>query len=432
MDPAIITLCVLAVAAFLFVTELIPLAVTAMAACTALGILGVLPSKQVYAGLSNSTVVLFGGMFVIGAAMFKTGLAEAIGIAVVKKAGTNQVPLMAAIMLVTIALSAVSSNTGTVACLMPVIIGICQAAKISQSRQLMPLAIAANVGGTITMIGTPPNVIVTGALTAAGLPTFGFFEFAYIGIPLSIIIVLYTLFIGRHFVPDKQAGAMDEEAVKAAAEEAGASGDSAPKSKTKMWISGIILLGVVACMALGLKNLPLHTAAVTGAILCVITGCLKEKEAYAGIDWVTIFLFAGMIPLASAMNTSGAGKLIAEYTVAALGGNPSPYVITAVLFILAVVLTQFMSNTASKALLCPVGIALAAQVGASPRAVLMAILIASSCAFASPVGTPPNTLVLGPGKYSFMDFVKCGTGLVVICLVVSIAVIPVVWPFFPN
>ena len=283
MDPAVITLCVLAVAAFLFVTELIPLAVTAMAACTALGILGVLPSKQVYAGLSNSTVVLFGGMFVIGAAMFKTGLAEAIGIAVVKKAGTNQVPLMAAIMLVTIALSAVSSNTGTVACLMPVIIGICQAANISPSKELMPLAIAANVGGTITMIGTPPNVIVTGALSAAGLPTFGFFEFAYIGIPLSIIILVYTLFIGRHFIPDKQAGAMDEEAVKAAAEEAGASGDGAPKSKTKMWISGIILLGVVACMALGLKTLPLHTAAVTGAILCVVTGFLKEKKPMRGL-----------------------------------------------------------------------------------------------------------------------------------------------------
>ncbi len=99
MDPAIITLCVLAVAAFLFITELIPLAVTAMAACTMLGILGVLPSKAVYAGLSNSTVVLFGGMFVIGAAMFKTGLAEAIGVAVVKKAGTNEIPLMAAIMI---------------------------------------------------------------------------------------------------------------------------------------------------------------------------------------------------------------------------------------------------------------------------------------------------------------------------------------------
>ena len=247
MDPAITTLCVLAVAAFLFITELIPLAVTAMAACTMLGILGVLPSKAVYAGLSNSTVVLFGGMFVIGAAMFKTGLAEAIGIAVVKKAGTNEIPLMAAIMIVTIVLSSVSSNTGTVACLMPVIIGICQAAKIPASKELMPLAIAANVGGTITMIGTP----------------------------LSLVITVYTLFIGRHMIAAKSAGAMDEEALKAAKEEAGGGGD-APKSKTKMWISGLILIGVVLCMALNLKTVPLHTAAVTGAILCVITGCLKR------------------------------------------------------------------------------------------------------------------------------------------------------------
>ena len=139
-----------------------------------------------------------------------------------------------------------------------------------------------------------------------------------------------------------------------------------------------------------------------------------------------------MIPVAEAMNTSGAGKAIASATVKMLGGDPSPYVVTAVLFVLAVVLTQFMSNTASKALLCPVGIALATQLGASPRAVLMAILIASSCAFASPVGTPPNTLVLGPGHYRFMDYVKAGGGLIFVCLVVSIIVIPIVWPFFPG
>ncbi len=359
MDPAIITLCVLAVAAFLFITELIPLAVTAMAACTALGILGVLPSKQVYAGLSNSTVVLFGGMFVIGAAMFKTGLAEAIGIAVVKKAGTNQVPLMAAIM----------------------------------------------------------------------LATFGFFEFAYIGIPLSIIIVLYTLFIGRHFVPDKQAGAMDEEAVKAAAEEAGASGDGAPKSKTKMWISGIILLGVVACMALGLKTLPLHTAAVTGAILCVVTGCLKEKEAYAGIDWVTIFLFAGMLSVASAMEKTGAGKMIADTVVNMMGENPNPYVLTAVLFLISNVLTQFMSNTASAALLAPIGISIAQSIGADPKPVLMALGIAASMAFATPMATPPNTLVLGPGGFSFNDYAKVGVPMCLISLVASVIIIPIFWPF---
>ena len=428
MDPAITTLCVLAVAAFLFVTELIPLAVTAMAACTALGILGVLPSKQVYAGLSNSTVVLFGGMFVIGAAMFKTGLAEAIGVAVVKKAGTGEIRLMGAIMLVTIVLSSVSSNTGTVACLMPVIIGICQAAKIPASKELMPLAIAANVGGTITMIGTPPNVIVTGALAAAGLPTFGFFEFAKIGIPLSIIILLYTLFVGRHFLPVHNAGDMDEEAVKAAKEEAGSAGD-APKSKTKMWISGLILIGVVVCMALGLKNLPLHTAAVTGAILCVITGCLKEKEAYAGIDWVTIFLFAGMLSVATAMDKTGAGKLIADTVVGMMGSNPNPYVLTAVLFLISNILTQFMSTTASAALLAPIGISIAQEVGCDPKPVLMALGIAASMAFATPMATPPNTLVLGPGNFTFNDYVKVGVPMCLLSWVACVVIIPIFWPF---
>ena len=432
MDPAITTLCVLAVAAFLFVTELIPLAVTAMAACTALGILGVLPSKQVYAGLSNSTVVLFGGMFVIGAAMFKTGLAEAIGLAVVRKAGTKEVPLMGAIMLVTIILSSVSSNTGTVACLMPVVIGIAQAANIPASKELMPLAVAANVGGTITMIGTPPNVIVTGALSAAGLPSFGFFEFALIGVPLSVIVLAYMLTIGRKTIPVKSAGAMDADAVEAAKKEAGAGDDDAPKSKTKMWISGLILLGVVAAMALNLKTVPLQTAAVTGAILCVITGCLKEKEAYAGIDWVTIFLFAGMLSVATAMDKTGAGKLIADTVVGMMGDHPNPIVLCAVLYLISNVLTQFMSNTASAALLAPIGISIAQSIGADPKPVLMSIGIAASMAFATPMATPPNTLVLGPGGFSFNDYVKVGVPLCVITFIASVIIIPIFWPFFPG
>ena len=432
MDPAIITLCVLAVAAFLFVTELIPLAVTAMAACTALGILGVLPSKQVYAGLSNSTVVLFGGMFVIGAAMFKTGLAEAVGLWVVNKAGTGEVKLMGAVMLVTIILSSVSSNTGTVACLMPVVIGIAQAANIPASKELMPLAVAANVGGTITMIGTPPNVIVTGALSAAGLPSFGFFEFALIGVPLSVIVLAYMLTIGRKTIPIKNAGAMDEEAVKAAKEEAGASDDDAPKSKTKMWISGLILIGVVVCMALNLKTVPLQTAAVTGAILCVITGCLKEKEAYAGIDWVTIFLFAGMLSVATAMDKTGAGKLIADTVVGMMGANPNPIVLCAVLYLISNVLTQFMSNTASAALLAPIGISIAQSIGADPKPVLMSIGIAASMAFATPMATPPNTLVLGPGGFNFNDYVKVGVPLCIITFIASVIIIPIFWPFFPG
>lgn len=425
MDPAVKCLCLLAVVAVLFVTEKLPLAVTSVFAAIFCWLLGLVPIEQVFLGLADSTVVLFGGMFIVGAAMFYTGLAQDIGGQIVKLFGTGEIKLMVGIMVIAAVMSAFLSNTGTTACLIPVVIGICKEAHIPVSREMMPLAFAAGLGGTCTLIGTPPNIIANVALKAVGMGDlqFGFFEYAWIGVPITVAGILYMVFIGRHLLPKTDADDFNVDEVEQEIE-------ANETSKTKKIICGMIMLGVIITMATGF--VPLEIAAVIGALLCVITGCLSERQAYDSIDWVTIFLFAGMIPLASAMNTSGAGKLIAEYTVAALGGNPSPYVITAVLFILAVVLTQFMSNTASKALLCPVGIALAAQVGASPRAVLMAILIASSCAFASPVGTPPNTLVLGPGKYSFMDFVKCGTGLVVICLVVSIVVIPVVWPFFPN
>ncbi|WP_315444060.1 SLC13 family permease [uncultured Selenomonas sp.] len=420
MDAAMITLGVLAVAAFLFATELIPLAVTAMGAAIALGLLGVLTPKEVFAGLSNSTVVLFAGMFIIGAAMFQTGLAQKIGIAVVKKSGTNEAALMGAIMLITIVLSSVSSNTATVACLMPVVIQICSAAKVPVAPQLMGLAIAANVGGTITMVGTPPNILMSATLQTAGLKPFGFFEFAWIGIPLSIAGVAYMLTIGRKLCPQHMAivpeGADDKK------EEV--------KDSRKMMICGLILLGVIIAMVLEKDiNVPMQTSAIIGGLLCVLTGCLNEKQAYQGIDWTTIFLFAGMLPLAGAMDKSGAGKVIADFVVGLMGDAPSAVVIVAAMFVLSCGLTQFMSNTAAAALLAPIAISIAQTVGVSPYPVVMAIGIAASCAFTTPVATPPNTLVLGPGQFKFMDYVKVGVPLVIVSLIVCLVVIPLVWPF---
>ena len=423
MSPAIKCLILLAVVALLFVTELIPLAITATGAAIACGLLGLIPAKQVFSGLSNSTVVLFAGMFVVGAAMFYTGLAQAIGNTVVKMCGTGENSLMLGLMMVGTVMSAVLSNTGTAACLLPVALGICSAAKIPASRQLMPLAFACGWGGIITMVGTPPNIIAVGAMTAAGIEPFGFFEFAWIGLPISLAGMLYMMFVGKYMLPKQELDADQEIEQEVEANES---------SKSKQIISGVILLGVVLVMALGIKGVTLEMAAIIGALLCVLTGCLTEKQAYASIDWVTIFLFAGMMPVSSAMDKTGAGKLIAEWTVSLMGGSPSPLVVTGVLFILSCGLTQFMSNTASAALLCPIGIAISKQLGADPKAVLMAIAVAASCAFATPVGTPPNTLVLGPGGYKFMDYVKAGCGLVLVCFVVSLVVIPVVWPFFPG
>lgn len=419
-SQAIITLVVLAVVAFLFVTELIPLAVTAIGASVALGFLGVLTPKEVFSGLSNSTVVLFAGMFVVGAAMLESGLAQTIGNSVVKKVGTKELPLMVALMILTILMSSFASNTGTVACLMPVIIGICVAAKIPSSALLMGLAIAANTGGTITMVGTPPNIIAAGALDAAGIKPFGFFEFAAIGIPLSIMSVIYMVLIGRRILPHNYS---DVGAVSTV------SSSGTPRSRI---VCLLILLFVIAGLIFGIPGLTQEMVAIIGALACVLFGCLSEKKAYQGIDWVTIFLFAGMLPISTALEKTGAGAMIADEVVGLVGDNPSPYLFMLVLFCLSCGLTQFMSNTAASALLCPIGISIANKMGCSPYPVLMAIAIAASCAFTTPVATPPNTLVMGPGKFKFVDYIKIGVPLVFLSLIICVVIIPMVWPFYPE
>ena len=432
MGTAEQTLIVLAVMAVLFVTEIIPLAITSLGGAITLGLMGIITPKVVFSGLSDSTVVLFAGMFVVGAALFYTGLAQKIGETVVSHAGTSENGLMLAIMLVTATMSAFLSNTGTTAALLPVVVGICSVAKIPASRQLMPLAFAAGIGGIITMVGTPPNIIVSGTLSKFGIEPFGFFEFAWIGIPLTIATIVFMMLIGKHLLPKHEIADAGEVEQEVAAEDI----SNDPK---KQLFSGIILLGVIIAMILGqpLKdnfgiNLPLSMVAVIGAMLCVLTGCLNEKQAYTSIDWVTIFLFAGMMPVATALDQSGAGKMIANAVIGVMGDNPSPYFATGVLFALSCIMTQFMSNTASCALLAPIGISIAQGMGADPHAVLMAIGVAASCAFGTPVGTPPNTLVLGPGQYKFTDYVKAGVPLILVCFVVSLIIIPMVWPFFPG
>ncbi len=411
MTEATITLIILAAAAILFVTEIIPLAVTAISVAVALNLTGVLDEKEAFSGLMNSNVILFAGMFIVGAALFETGVAKKIGDSVTKLAGKSDKVLIISIMALAAGLSAVLSNTGTTAVLLPVTIAIAASAGYSRSKLLMPLALAAGLGGIITLVGTPPNLIVKGALEKAGLGTFSFFEFAWIGIPLTIAGIIYMATIGYKLTPDRKVE-MDEEEVKNAVK--ADAGNVKEVSSTKQMISVLVILGTVLAMVfekqIGVK---LHVSAVMGALILVITGVLTDKQAYRAIDWTTIFLFAGMLPLAAALDKTGAGKQIADVVIGFIGKDASPYVITGGLFILSSGLTQFMSNTASTALLAPIGIAIAQGLGADPRAVLIAIAVAASCAFATPVGTPPNTLVFGPGGFRFMDYVKVGLPLIV-------------------
>lgn len=418
MDPAIGCLILLGVMALLFITELISLAVTAMGGAIICGFLNFIPDSVVFSGLSHPTVTLFAGMFVVGAAMFHTGLAHSIGVFIVKRAGKSQKNLMLCIMIVAAVLSMCLSNTGTAACLLPVVMGICAAAKMAPSRQLLPLAYAVCSGGMISLVGTPPNIIVSGALSNFGYRPFGFFEFAWVGVPLTVLTILYMYFAGRRLLPE--GGEVPEKFL--------AELDPMQHNVPKQVIAGCILLGCIIVMCLDLQKITIEMAAVIGALVCVLTGCLTEKQAYHSIEWSTIFLFAGMMPVSHALYNTGAAELLARWILEALG-TPSPLVITMLLFAVTALLTQFMSNSASAALIAPIGIVIAQKLGISPYPLLMVIAVASSCAYATPIGTPPCTLMVGPGNYRFVDYIKAGLPLILLCFAATVIIVPLVWPF---
>ncbi|MBR6423617.1 MAG: anion permease, partial [Bacteroidales bacterium] len=165
--------------------------------------------------------------------------------------------------------------------------------------------------------------------------------------------------------------------------------------------------------------------------LLMLTGVISEREALKSIDLKTIFLFGGTLSLASALQSTGAGQMIADKVIGLLGANPSPYLLTFVVLLLCCVMTNFMSNTATTALMAPICLSIAQGMGADPRAVLMACVIGGSCAYATPIGMPANTMVVGAGNYKFMDYVKSGLPLIVIALIVSMIVLPIAFPFYP-
>ncbi|MGN0895022.1 MAG: SLC13 family permease [Succinivibrio sp.] len=418
MDQSIITLLILAVVAILFLTEIIPVAVSALSATVLLVFFGILTPQEAFSGFSNSNVILFGGMFVVGAAMLESGLAQTIGNFVVRKVGPSQSSLILSFMALTIVMSAFASNTGTVACLLPVIIGVCLSAKIPSAPILMSVAVAANVGCNLTMVGTPPNMLAVAEVSRVGLEPYGFFEFAIIGGPIAVFCTVFMLTIGKHLIPKKSSdtGILTRQIGNVG-------------TNRQRILSLLILIFVVSGLIIGIPGLSPAMVSLIAALLCVITGCITEKQAYKGIDWVTVFLFAGMLPFAIAMQKSGAGELIANTVVSLLGDSPSEHLIVAVLFLIACFLTQFMPNTATAALLIPIAMSIATKLQVSPYGVIMATTIGASCCFATPIATPCNTMILGPSGLHFKDYLKVGLPMCFACLILCVIIIPIFWPF---
>lgn len=196
------------------------------------------------------------------------------------------------------------------------------------------------------------------------------------------------------------------------------------KAKTALAVMAAVLLPVIAGWV------PIYIAVVIGAAVMVLTRCLTMEEAYRYIAWKAVFLIAGMLPLGTALDKTGAARLLAENVVAFVG-TLGPHAVLGGLLLITFIATSIIPTAALVVLMVPIALNTAAGLGLSPHALLMGIALAASSSFTSPISHPANVLVMGPGGYRFVDYLKVGIPLTLIVLLVLMVALPLFWPLVP-
>jgi len=616
-----ISLGILAAAIVLFITEWLRVDIVALLVVVSLNLTGILTVQEAIAGFSNPAVLTIAALFIIGGTVLQTGLAGMIGRRILTIAGSKQNRLVAVIMSTVALLSSFMSDTGTVAVLLPAIISLSRSVKKAPSKLLIPLSYGALLGGAMTLIGTPPNIIVSDILAEEGLQPFQFFDYTPIGLILLVAGIGFMLLIGTRLLPERKskqipqrvetpaelvdiyrlpenlfrlrvrrnsalvgktlqetnlgqnfnmtilkilrdpvpkelakigerklmlqseepdsispnpdivisaddifivqghhndvnhasasfnlaiqpAESLDQETL--INQEAGVAevllpprssllgktivearfgtlhhltvlgisrpgsqkpinlkderlqfGDTllvqgswqhildlrkrrrdfvvigepesmlGPATRAKAPLALLILIGMLVLLIT--NSLPVAAASMLAALLMILTGCLSIDDAYAAVDWKSLVLIAGMLPMSTALQKVGLIGVVAEGLTDAFG-QMSPLILMSTLFLLTSLFTQVLSNTATTVLIAPIALAAAIKLGVQPHAFMMTVAIAASMAFASPVASPTNTLVMGAGDYQFSDYIKVGLPLILLTMLISVLVLPMLWP----
>jgi di/tricarboxylate transporter len=594
MTPDIaLTLTIIVVATILFATEKIRVDVVALLVLLTVSLTGLIDSKDAFAGFSNPAVITVWAVYIVSGGLFVTGVADSIGQVISKIAGDNETKLIIVIMITCGFISAFMNNVGATAVLLPAIVSISRKTKIPASKLLIPLAFSSLMGGSMTLIGTPANILATEILVTKGLTSIEFFEFTPMGLIVLTTGVLYMAIIGRHLLPNRKmadkslaitnmrkyvselivsktsplvgkslaqsnlggeydltvisinrdeksiihinrdtmifdndilivTGSIDNIVIASEALNVSVGVDKtrsvegyeieekhiveatlSPRSQITgltleevrfrekyginalaIWRYGevittnlrdvrlqfgdaLLLQGpsqnldalqtgvdflvlepvkvdrlkkekapiAIGTMVLVLAlvifgSIHISTAMVIGAVIMVLTKCLTMDEAYQSIDWKTVFLVAGMLPLGAAMENTGTAAFLADQ-VLLLTGNLGPKGVLVGIYLLAALITQPMSNAAAIVLVVPIAIDAALSLGVNHLTFTMAAVIGAATSFLSPVGHKANLLVYGPGGYRFFDYTKVGALLTLALMIVSIIFLPILWPLYP-
>lgn len=419
MNQATITLIILVITAIVFITEVIPVPLTAMLCAAALVVLGIADPAEVIAGFGNSTVIILISMIIVGGALFETGITDKIARSAVKVAKTERQMIMV-LFAIGAVLSALLNNTGTMAMMIPIILGIEVAIGYSASKMMMAGFLGVMCGGRLTLVGDATvNTIAQAAIEEVG-GTFGFLDIAKIGLPLTIATALWLYFIGYKLLP-----------VRKVSDDASIFSDGAGK-KAPVWqqvMSVVIITAVFFGMAFQSRvGLPLYMIAMLGAIAVCGFRILKGKQVYGLVDLKTVFLYVGMLPLGTALKTTGAAQMIANGVSFIVGGSGNVYLITALVFIVTCFMTQFTSNVVTLNLIAPIAVAIAATLGVSPVALVVTACIAATLGYVSPVACPPATIIYGNGGFKFNDYAKSNWMILLISFIMCVVLLPMIWP----
>ncbi|MGY3958055.1 SLC13 family permease [Aeromonas popoffii] len=602
-------LCMLVGAIYLFITNKVRMDVVALLIIILFVLSGTLTLPEALAGFSDPNVILIAALFVVGEGLVRTGIAYQVGDMLVKVAGSSEIRMLVLLMVAVTLLGAVMSSTGVVAIFIPVVLSVANRMGIPAGRLMMPLGFAGLISGMMTLVATPPNMVVNSELMRHGIQGFGFFGFTPMGLIILVMGIVYMLLMRGSLVREgeegkgKQAGrstmrdlirdyrlagrarrlairpdspligqTLDELQLRASyganvigverwrkfrrvmvtvsgvtefqakdvllidmsdpevdirefcrearlepmilrgeyfsdqAREVGMAEVSlipgsrmlgksirevAFRSHYGLSVVGIrrdgealtgklvddpllmgdsllvvgnwslirllqthsrdfLLLGlpaevdemaparsqaIHALICLGIMVVLMVTDPVPNVIAalvaCLLMGkfrCIDMESAYKSIHWPTLILIVGMLPFALALQKTGGVDMIVGGLIAAVG-EMGPRAMLASLFALCALIGLFISNTATAVLMAPIALGTAQQMGISPYPFAMTIAIAASAAFMTPVSSPVNTLVLGPGNYKFVDFVRIGVPFTLLVMVVSVIAIPWFFPF---
>ncbi len=611
-----VTFIILATTIVLFMTNRLRGDLVALLALLSFVILGILTPAEALAGFSNSVVIMIAALFVVGAGILRTGLAGMAGNLLLKWSGDSELRLFILLLVIVATVGAFMSNTGTVALMLPIVVSVAMSINVSPSKFLMPLSYIASMSGLMTLIASPPNLIVSQILVDNGYEKLGFFTITPIGIIATVTVIIYLVIVRNTLLPNEKNRAqsdvgyklspkkiikqydlkdklfrivvpetspiigqplaelklpakyqicimkiqrrateginllpmtfqemagptsiihvndalyiqgMGEDVERFAADfelqiDKTVSDEAQDLISKKIGVAEVLLTpqsrligetvskigfrekynlniiginrkgdyllqnmanqklrfgdailvqgswdeiellsretqdvvvvgqphehagvaaatgkapiaGAIMALMVGLMVFEVFDAVISvliGAVLMIITGCLRNMDdAYTKMNFESIVLVAAMLPMATALQKTGGMVILSDAIIEMLGGF-GPYGVLIGVYLLTVIFGQFVSNTATAVLFAPIAMTAAITMDANPYTFMIAVAAAAGMAFATPIASPTNSLVLTAGGYKFIDFVKVGVPLQVIMFIVMMIAVPLLFPF---